>query len=83
MFLYNPIGKTLAEIHRDCGGNMGGYSVFVLQDENDTTGKPLDEDFSIGLILKKHPQYANCKVKCVNDFYGTTVLRVEKGGEEE
>ena len=45
-------------------------------------GKPLDEDFSIGLILRKHPEYANCKVKYENDFYGTTVLRVEKGGAE-
>ena len=79
MFLYNPIGKTLAEIHKDYGSNMGGYSVFVLQDENDKTGKQLDEDFSIGLILRKHPQYANYKVKYGNDFYGTTVLRVERG----
>ena len=81
MFLYNPIGKTLAEIHKDCGWNMGGYSVFVLQDASDTTGKQLGEDFSIGLILRKHPQYANCKVKYENGFFGTIVLRVEKGGE--
>ena len=81
MLLYNHIGKTLAEVHKDCGGYMDGYAVFVLQDENDTTGKQLDEDFSIGLILKKHPQYANCKVKYENAFYGTTVLRVEKSGE--
>ena len=83
MFLYNPIGKTLAEVHKDCGGNMGGYSVFVLQDENDKTGKQLDEDFSIGLILRKHTQYANYKVKYENDFYGTKVLRVEKGSKQE
>lgn len=81
MFLYNPIGKTLAEIHKDCGCNLGGYSVFFLQDENDIIGKRLDEDFSIGLILIKYPQYANCKVKYENDFYGTTVLRVVKGSD--
>ena len=79
MFLYDPIGKTLAEIHKDCGWNIGGYSVFVLQDENDTIGKPLDENVSIGVILMKHPQYANWKVKYENDFYGTTVLRI--GGD--
>ena len=79
MFLYNHIEKTLAEVHKDCGGNLHGYSIFVLQDEYDTNGKLLDEDISIGLILKKHPQYANCKVKYENDFYGTTVLRVKKG----
>lgn len=79
MFLYNPIGKTLAEINKDCGANFGGYSVFVLQDEDDKIGKPLDEDFSIGLILRKYPEYSSCKVKYENDFYGTTVLRVVKG----
>lgn len=78
MFLYNSVGKTLAEIHRDCGYKAKGYAVFVLGNESDETGKLLDEDFSIGLILKKHPQYANCKVKYENDFYGTTVLRVER-----
>lgn len=83
MLFYNSIGKTLAEVHKDCGGNVGGYSIFVLQGRNDTIGKLLDEDFSIGLILKKHPQYANCKVKYENDFYGTTVLRVEKGAEQK
>lgn len=83
MFMYNLIGKTLAEIHKDCGSNIGGYSVFVLQNEDDKRGKLLDEDFSISLILKKHPEYANCKVKYENDFYGTTVLRIEKGGEQK
>ena len=82
MSLYNHIGKTLAEIHKDCGSNIGGYSVYVLQDEDDTLGKPLYGEYSIELILKKHPQYANYKVKYENDFYGITVLRVEKGGAE-
>lgn len=83
MFLYNPIGKTLVEIHKEYGCNIGGYSVFVLQDENDKTGKPLGEDFSIDMILQKHPEYANYKVKYENNFYGTTVLRVIKGGAKE
>ena len=82
MLFYDPIGKTLADIHKECGASAHGYSVFVLEDNKDTIGKRLDEDFSVGLILKKHPQYANCKVKYENDFYGTTVLRVEKGGAE-
>ena len=81
MLLYNPIGKTLAEVHKECYVRYSGYSVYVLQDENDKTGKFLDEDILISLILQRHPEYANCKVKYENDFYGTTVLRVEKGGE--
>ncbi len=80
MFMYNPIGKTLLEIHKDCGSNIGGYSVFVLQHDKDITGVRLDEDISVGLILRKYPQYADYKVKYENDFYGTVVLRVWKGG---
>ena len=82
MFLYNPIGKTLAEVGRECSTSFNGYSVFVLKDENDKYGYPLDENISIRLILKEHPQYADYKVKYENDFFGTTVLRVEKGGAE-
>lgn len=76
MFLYDPIGKTLAEIHRDCGSNLNGYAVFVLQDENDKFGKQLDEDISIASILQKHPEYAESIVKYENDFFGMAVLRV-------
>ena len=79
MFLYNPVGKTLAEVHKDCGINFKGFAVFVLQDEYDRTGKALDEDFSIGFILEKHPEYADYIIKYENDFFGTTVLRVLKG----
>lgn len=63
MFLYNTVGKTLSEVHKDCVCNKYGYCVFVLQDKNDKTGKELDDGISIGLILKKHPQYANYKIK--------------------
>ena len=76
--LYNPIGKTLAEVHKECGFNPKSYSVFVLQNDNDTTGLFVGEEFSIGSILQEHPEYANYKVKYTNDFFGTTVLRVEK-----
>ena len=82
MFLYNPIGKTLAEVSKDCGPNLQGYDVYVLQDENDEIGKELDVSISVGLILQQHPEYSDYKVKYENDFYGMTVLRVEKGGAE-
>lgn len=78
MFLYDPIGKTLAEIHKDCGVNMNGYAVFVLQDENDKIGIELEENISLSDILSNHHEYTDCKVKYENDFFGMTVLRVEK-----
>lgn len=77
----NYIGKTLMELGKECGVNYNGYAVFALQDENDILGVLIDEKLHLGLILKKHPEYANWKVKFQNDYYGTTVLRVEKGGD--
>ena len=77
------VGMTLAEIgeeqrrykSRNC---IDDCAVMVLQDEKDSLGELLSEDFSIGWILSKYPEYANCKVKYTNDFNGITVLRVEK-----
>lgn len=43
MFMYNPIGKTLDQVHKDCGSNMNGYSVFILLHEDDTIGKQVGE----------------------------------------
>lgn len=80
MFLYNPIGKTLAEVGGDCGVSLRGYSVFVLQDESDRTGEEIDTNFSINMILEKYPEYADYIVKYENDFFGIAVLRVIKGG---
>ena len=76
---YNYIGKTLSEIAKETPISFrGGYSVFLLQDETDTTGKEIDMSYSVMAILKKRPEIANYKVKFVNDFYGMTVLRITK-----
>lgn len=74
----NCVGKTLLEIHLEYGIDFSGYSIFVLKDENDETGEQIDENISIGIILRKHPEYAAYKVKYVNDFFGMTVFRVIK-----
>lgn len=80
--MYNPIGKTLAEIANETTVDFrGGYSIVELQDEADTIGKEIDMSYSVKAILKNHPEIENYKVKYENDFYGTTVLRVIKGGE--
>lgn len=83
MLYYNPIGKTLSDIQKECEGRALRFAVFVLKDERDHTGEYVCEDFFLGSILEKYPQYANYKVKRENDHYGTTVLRVEKGGVDE
>ena len=80
MLFYDPIGKTLYEVYKECGFNLNGYTVFILEDENDKTGKEIGTDFSIGLILRESPEYAEYVVKYENDFFGTTVLRAIKPG---
>lgn len=70
-------GKTLKSLAKELAADFyNGYSVFVLQDENDNTGVNVDESFSLGDILKKHPELSDMVVKTVNDFYGLTVFRV-------
>lgn len=79
MLFYDPIGKTLVQIARDIPEHYrDAFSVFILQDENDTTGKEVETSYSVMSILRKHPEIADFKVKLENDFFGTTVLRVIK-----
>lgn len=74
--MYNPIGKTLAEVARETNADFfNGYSIFLLQDKNDTTGKWVDESYSVRAILKEHPEISDYVVKLENNFYGTNVLR--------
>lgn len=77
MFLEQYIGKQLQDIARDvtCGA-MKGICVFVLANENDTTGKRVAEEFDLRWILKDHPELRTRTVKLVNDFYGEYVFRV-------
>lgn len=72
------IGKTLAEVAKGTRSSLGGYSIMILHDEEDTTGKLLDTSYSIKAIIKEHPEIANYKVKFENDFFGELVLRVIK-----
>lgn len=76
MFMYNPIGKTLLQVAQECGPNINGWGVFVLQSKDDTVGKEVGMDFSIMTILKQYPHLANYSVKMENDFFGSTILRV-------
>jgi hypothetical protein len=79
MFMYNPIGKTLAEVAQETSASFnGGYEVFLLADDTDDIGVIVDTSYSVKAILNNHPELADYKVKLENDFYGMTVLRVLK-----
>lgn len=73
------IGKTLAEVAEEASRNFfDGYDVRILKDEEDDTGKYLDEAHSIKAIIRKHPEIANYRVKFENNFFGELILRVIK-----
>lgn len=83
MFIgYDPIGKTLQQVAIETEPCVNGYSVFVLQGFDDPIGEELCCSWSVGEIIRKFPDVANCKVKFTNDFFGMMVLRVTKENEQ-
>jgi len=74
---YDPIGKTLKEIHDD--GNavfIHGISIFVLRNKKDTVGVLEAQEFSLRKILRDHPELRGAVVASHNDFFGESVFRV-------
>lgn len=69
-------GKTLREIADQQYWFNQGVSLYVLQDENDDTGKEVGMELSVSMLIKQFPYLEHCKVKYENDFYGIQVLRV-------
>ena len=77
MFLYDYIGKTLNDVAHDMNWySKNGVCIFLLSNENDSTGKQVAESFSVRDILKRKPHLADKKIKLVNNFYGEVVFRV-------
>ena len=72
------IGKTLKEIAAKSDLNFKGYVVFVLENDQDDTGRRVGQCFHIRHFLQKHPEMANYKVKIAYDYYGETILRVKE-----
>ena len=70
------VGQTLGDLVKNTGFNFYGWVVFLLRDKDDSTGARVAEDFRISQIVRKHPELTGCIVKCANDYYGQTVLRV-------
>ncbi len=77
------IGKTLAEVAAETIFDLtDGYSVFLLYNEDDLTGREIEMSYSVKAILKNHPELSECVVKRANDFYGIWVFRVLKEGKD-
>lgn len=76
-------GLTLEEVARITGPNYTGYAVFFIpaNHPDNIMGNLVDEDYTVALILSRHPELAGCVVKHTNDFYGQIVLRVAEPAE--
>lgn len=73
------VGMTLKDSAPYIGcARMQGVALFILEDKNDTTGKCIDEDFTLKMILTKHPELENYKIKYMNNFYSMLVVRAIK-----
>ena len=77
MFLNQYVGKQLQDIAEDVRcGSLQGICIFQLDNEKDTTGKCVAEDFDIRRILKDNPELKTKTIKLINNFYGECVFRV-------
>lgn len=76
-FVYNPIGKTLAEVAEDTKHDVrNGYFVYLLSDEEDTIGSEVCEVKTLLDVIAGYPQLKHCVVKYVNTFFDKVIIRV-------
>lgn len=75
MMSYNPVGKTLGEIfyidNKGYAPFVSGYAAFIPQDESGKTKRMCLVD-----VLINFPQYAECKVKSTERYFGWTILNI-------
>lgn len=70
------IGKPLNRIYKRLNILPHGYCVFLLKDEEDTTGTMVGENCSICPILREHPELNCAVVKYTNFYFGQVIFRV-------
>lgn len=70
------IGRTLKEVIPDLDFSYKEVVVFLLQSENDRTGRRVAEDYSLKLLLTRFPNLSDKKIVRINDYYNQTIFRV-------
>lgn len=70
------IGKTLAELVQETNVFSKPVHVFILEDENDSTGKRLMDVFSLRQVVLAVPAAANAKVLIADDICRETYIRI-------
>lgn len=70
------VGKTMKEIADTTTRFWYPVRVFLLQDEQDNTGRPDASGYTVKNILGINPNLTNAVVKYAEFYYGETILRV-------
>lgn len=78
-FISNPIGKTLGQLAIDTKEDVrDGYIIYVLNNEDDTSGVEWCESKRVQFAIDNNPQLRDYVVKYANAFFDKVILRVIK-----
>lgn len=76
MFIQKYKGKTLKELTEITHIFNKVLRVFVLDGEDDDTGRHLIDCFSVQQVIDQIPALADARVVLAENFYGETILRI-------
>ena len=70
------IGKTLGELAQETHVFSKQIHIFLLEDENDSTGKRLMDAFSLRQVILAIPASAHAKVLFADEICRETYIRI-------
>lgn len=76
-------GMTLGFAAKHRGFAIKGYRVFVLEDEDNTSGKTVATGYELKNIVSQHPNLRNMRVSSEEDYYGETIIRLRSKQNKE
>lgn len=76
-------GLTFGFAVKHRGFAIKGYRVFVLEGENDTSGKAVATGYELKNIVSQHPNLRSMRVASEEDYYGETIIRLRSKQNKE
>lgn len=76
-------GLTFGFAAKQRGFAIKGYRVFVLDGEDDTSGKAVATAYELKNIVSQHPNLRNMRVASEEDYYGETIIRLRSKPNKE
>lgn len=76
-------GLTFGFAAKHRGFAIKGYRVFVLDGEDDTSGKAVATGYELKNIVSQHPNLRSMRVASEEDYYGETIIRLRSKPNKE